>query len=57
MPDPVQKPRPEVPLPSPEAGPAPAVPKAPKPDVGDLLKRMKKVDPDQARRYRQRTGQ
>jgi hypothetical protein len=25
--------------------------------VDDLLKRMRKVDPDQAKRYRQRTGQ
>jgi len=28
-----------------------------KPSVDELLKRMRKVDPDQARRYRQRTGQ
>jgi hypothetical protein len=32
-------------------------PQVEKPDVGDLLKRMKRVDPDQAKRYRQRTGQ
>jgi hypothetical protein len=25
--------------------------------VEELLKRMRKVDPDQAKRYRQRTGQ
>jgi hypothetical protein len=37
--------------------PNPQSPKVDKPDVNDLLKRMKKVDPDQARRYRQRTGQ
>lgn len=57
MPDPVQKPRPEIPVPLPAPGSAPAVPKVSKPDVGDLLKRMRKVDPEQARRYRQRTGQ
>ncbi len=35
-------------------------PKAPdvnKPDTRDLLQRMKKVDPNQSKRYRQRTGQ
>src|SRR5437763_1882959 len=35
-------------------------PKAPdisKPDTRDLLKRMRKVDPNQSKRYRQRTGQ
>jgi Prokaryotic ubiquitin-like protein UBact len=50
------------------AGPAPwgpkegdsGGPKSPdvsKPDVKDLLQRMRKVDPNQSRRYRQRTGQ
>jgi hypothetical protein len=28
-----------------------------RPDRSDLLKRMKRVDPDQARRYRQRSGE
>lgn len=35
-------------------------PKAPdvkRPDPSDLLKRMRRVDPDQARRYRQRSGE
>ena len=35
-------------------------PKAPdvsKPDTRDLLKKMRKVDPNQSKRYRQRTGQ
>ena len=27
------------------------------PRTGDLLKRMRQVDPNQARRYRQRTGE
>jgi len=34
-----------------------SAPKVDKPNVDELLKRMRKVDPDQARRYRQRTGQ
>ena len=38
-------------------GGGPAAPKVDRPNVDDLLKRMKKVDPDQAKRYRQRTGQ
>lgn len=35
-------------------------PKAPdvsRPDTKELLKRMRKVDPEQSKRYRQRTGQ
>lgn len=35
-------------------------PKAPnvrRPDPGDLLRRMRRVDPEQARRYRQRSGE
>jgi hypothetical protein len=35
-------------------------PKAPdvkRPDPSDLLKRMRRVDPEQARRYRQRSGE
>ncbi|MCS6896866.1 MAG: ubiquitin-like protein UBact [Nitrospira sp.] len=48
-------PFPKQPAPSPEEGPR-------KPDVGspekdNLLKRMRKVDPKQAERYRQRTGE
>lgn len=36
----------------------PTVPDVRKPDGGnELLRRMKKVDPDQAKRYRQRSGQ
>lgn len=56
MPDQVQKPRPIAPGPG-GGGEGPSAPKVEKPDVNDLLKRMRKVDPDQARRYRQRTGQ
>lgn len=35
----------------------PKSPDVPKPDNKDLLNRMKKVDPNQSKRYRQRTGQ
>ena len=35
----------------------PVKPDVQRPDKSDLLKRMKRVDPDQARKYRQRSGQ
>ncbi len=36
----------------------PSVPDVRKPEGGnELLRRMKKVDPDQAKRYRQRSGE
>ncbi len=36
----------------------PSAPNVRKPEGGnELLRRMKKVDPDQAKRYRQRSGQ
>ena len=38
-------------------GGVPSRPKVERPDTGDLLKRMRRVDPNQARRYRQRTGE
>ncbi|MCL5098897.1 MAG: ubiquitin-like protein UBact [Candidatus Omnitrophica bacterium] len=56
MPEQMQKNRPILPGPS-GGGEGPSSPKVDKPDVDDLLKRMRKVDPDQAKRYRQRTGQ
>lgn len=38
--------------------PGPARPDVRKPEGGnELLRRMKKIDPDQAKRYRQRSGQ
>jgi hypothetical protein len=57
MPDPIQKPRPAPPAPGGGGGEGPKAPKVEKPNTDDLLKRMRKVDPDQARRYRQRTGE
>lgn len=56
MPDQAQKTRPIAPGPS-GGGEGPSAPKVDKPNVDELLKRMRKVDPDQAKRYRQRTGQ
>jgi hypothetical protein len=38
-------------------GEGPRSPQVEKPNTEELLKKMRKVDPDQARRYRQRTGQ
>jgi hypothetical protein len=35
----------------------PSRPDVQRPDRNDLLKRMQRVDPDQARRYRQRSGE
>lgn len=57
MPDTIQKPRPATPLPPGGGGDGPREPKVEKPNTEDLLKRMRKVDPDQAKRYRQRTGE
>ena len=57
MPDKAQKTRPVTPGPSGGGNDGPTAPKVDKPNVEELLKRMKKVDPDQAKRYRQRTGQ
>jgi hypothetical protein len=57
MPDRIQKPLPPVPAPGGGGGDGPSAPKVEKPSTEELLKRMRKVDPDQARRYRQRTGQ
>ncbi|HVK57972.1 MAG TPA: ubiquitin-like protein UBact [Candidatus Kapabacteria bacterium] len=56
MPDQSQKTRPTGPTPG-GGGEGPSAPKVDKPNVEELLKRMRKVDPDQAKRYRQRTGE
>ena len=57
MPDQRQKPQPVTPAPGGGGGDAPRAPQVDKPNTDELLKRMRKVDPDQAKRYRQRTGQ
>ena len=38
-------------------GGGPGTPDVKRPDTSDLLKRMKRVDPDAARKYRQRSGE
>jgi ubiquitin-like protein UBact len=58
VPDPIQKPRTTGPAPGGGgSGDGPKAPQVEKPNTDDLLKRMRKVDPEQARRYRQRTGE
>ena len=53
--------RPFDPMPKPtspgEEGGGPKRPDTGSPDKDNLLKRMRKVDPKQAERYRQRTGE
>ena len=58
MPDQMRKPSPPMPAPGGGGGgDGPSAPKVEKPNTEELLKKMRKVDPDQAKRYRQRTGQ
>ncbi|MDQ3118784.1 MAG: ubiquitin-like protein UBact [Verrucomicrobiota bacterium] len=57
MPERVQKPT--VPWAPKQGGDdeGPKAPDVPRPDTEDLLRKMRKVDPNQSKRYRQRTGQ
>lgn len=58
MPDQMRKTPPVAPSPGGGGGgEGPRSPQVEKPNTEELLKKMRKVDPDQARRYRQRTGQ
>lgn len=58
MPDRTQKPAAPAPWgPKPGDGGGPKAPDVQKPDTKDLLQRMRRVDPNQSKRYRQRTGQ
>jgi hypothetical protein len=58
MPERTQRPAGPVPWePQKGGGDGPKAPDVQKPDTQDLLKRMRKVDPNQSRRYRQRTGE
>jgi hypothetical protein len=58
MPERVQKPVEPVPWgPKQGDGGGPRSPDVSRPDTKDLLKKMRKVDPNQSKRYRQRTGQ
>jgi ubiquitin-like protein UBact len=58
MPERVQKPFEPAPW-GPKQGDegGPRSPDISRPDTKDLLKKMRKVDPNQSKRYRQRTGQ
>ncbi|HSV72599.1 MAG TPA: ubiquitin-like protein UBact [Chthonomonadales bacterium] len=38
-------------------GDGPVRPQVERPDTRELLKRMRRIDPDTARRYRQRSGE
>ena len=56
--DRVQKPaKPIGPDDSGDDGDGPKRPKVDKPETEELLRRMRRVDKDQSRRYRQRTGE
>ena len=58
MPERIQKPVDPVPWgPKEGDGGGPRSPDVSRPDTKDLLKKMRKVDPNQSKRYRQRTGQ
>jgi len=59
MPDPIRRTKPTGPSPGGggDGDDGPKSPKVEKPNTDDLLRRMRRVDPDQARRYRQRTGE
>jgi hypothetical protein len=58
MPERIQKPAEPAPWgPKEGDGGGPRSPDVSRPDTKDLLKKMRKVDPNQSKRYRQRTGQ
>jgi hypothetical protein len=38
-------------------GDGPSKPDVRRPDTNELIKRMKRIDPEQAKRYRQRSGE
>jgi hypothetical protein len=58
MPERTQRPTEPVPwAPKQGDGGGPRSPDISRPDTKDLLKKMRKVDPNQSKRYRQRTGQ
>ena len=58
MPERREGPGEPMPKPGPtEEGSGPRRPETGSPEKDNLLKRMKKVDPKQAERYRQRTGE
>lgn len=50
-------PRPLPPTPAPKPDSGPTRPTVRRPETNELWRRMKRVDPDAARKYRQRSGQ
>ncbi|MDM7461840.1 MAG: ubiquitin-like protein UBact [bacterium] len=53
-----RRPMPTEPLTRPGGdGDGPSKPDVKRPDTNELLKRMRRIDPEQARRYRQRSGE
>lgn len=53
----IQRPGSQEPFTRPGDDSGPKAPDVRRPDPSDLLKRMRRVDPEQARRYRQRSGE
>lgn len=53
----IQRPTAPEPFTRPGDDSGPKTPGVRRPEPGDLLKRMRRVDPEQARRYRQRSGE
>lgn len=56
MPERIVRPIPQDPVTKP-GDEGPRTPNVPKPDTERLLERMRRVDPRQAQRYRQRSGE
>ena len=57
LPERRQKPPSPSPFQKRDDDPGPSHPNVNRPDNKELLERMRKVDPNQSKRYRQRTGQ
>jgi len=58
MPERIEKPLEPAPwAPKRDEGDGPRAPDVSRPDTRDLLDKMRKVDPNQSKRYRQRTGE
>lgn len=52
-----QREKPSEPWDNPDSGPGPRRPDVDRPETRELLERMRRIDPRQARRYRQRSGE
>jgi hypothetical protein len=53
----LRRPLPQDPITKPGDDSGPTRPDVSRPDTKELLRRMRRVDPETARRYRQRSGQ